>query len=166
MPASSASTSASSPVRSPSASHSSQAYPAFQGTLLEDGGAQRVDRRHLGPLHDLEGRGGAPPLGLGAPRIGAGPLQALAHAQLQDGGRVLGEGDGRDLLQPRMAAEHEGLDTIDEQRGLARARARLEHEASAELPPRGLASVVVDGAEGHHRSRSLRYRVRRRSASL
>ena len=65
---------------------------------------------------------------------GPRPLQPLAQAQLQRGGRVLGEGDGRDLVETRVALAQQRLDAVDEQRRLAGAGARFQHEARAWSP--------------------------------
>ena len=87
---------------------------ALERPLGEDRRAQGVDGGDLRPLQDVQGLARAPALGRRRGRVGPGPLQPLAQAELHGGGGVLGEGDGRDLLEPRVPAPDEGLDAVDE----------------------------------------------------
>ena len=122
-------------------------HPALERPLLEDGRAEGVDGRDLGARSSMSRAAArAAPLRPGPSGVGARALQPLPQAQLHGGGRVLGEGHGRDLVEPGVPDADEALDAVHEQGGLARARARLEHEARAVVAARALARVlVVDG---------------------
>jgi len=88
-----------------------------------------VDGRDLRLLEHVE-RGGDPAsLQDTHVGVGLGALEALAQAQFHGGGRVLGEGDGRDLLERRHAPAQQRFDAVDEQGGLAGARAGRQHQA-------------------------------------
>jgi hypothetical protein len=129
---------------------------AIEGPLLQDGRAQGVDGRNVGPLQDLEGGAGTLPL-LGL-EGGVDPvrLEPLAEAQLHGRGRVLGEGHRRDLVEASRPGADQGIDAVDEEGGLARSGAGLDHQARPVVVARPLPRLLVDGTEAH--TTSLRRR--------
>ena len=108
-----------------------------------------MDRGDLGSLEHFEGEAGPNPLVLAPSGIGASRFEPLPQSKLQDGGGVFREGHRRYLVEPGVSRAHERLDAVHEQGGLPGPRAGLEDEAAAEVPPRGLACLVVDGPKAH-----------------
>ena len=140
-------------------------HPALERPLLKDGRTESVDRGDLGSLQHLEGGRAAIALAGGHASIGTRPLEALAQAQLHGGGRVLGEGDGRDLVEACVAAADEPLDAVHKEGRLARARPRLQHQARGVVGPRPLPRLFVLRPEAPAHSQSRRRRARFRFGS-
>ncbi len=136
---------------------------AVQRTLLEEGVTEGVDGGDGSPLQHIQRLRRPRPGGRGEVAH-ARPLQPLPQPQLHGGGRVLGEGDGRDLGQEGRARAHQRLHAVHEEGGLARARPRLHHQAGGEITPGARAGFVVDGPEAH--PMSLRRRMRMSWGSL
>src|SRR5690606_7794523 len=104
--------------------------------------------------------------GLGEPRgfrgrpgqcLAVGALEVLAQAQLQLTGSLLGERDGRYLVDARASRGERGDDAADERRGLPRARGSLDDERLVERRADALAILVVGqrtdvGQRQRHRS--------------
>ena len=142
-------------------------HGALERPLLQDLGAERVDRRDARALEHVERGAHAGALLRRQLRLRAGALQPLAQPQLHGGGRVLGEGDGRDLVEPGRARAHQRLDAVHEQRRLAGAGARLEHQARGVVAAGARARLLVGRAEdAHPMSRSRRYACSEGSRSL
>jgi len=78
-----------------------------------------------------------------------GVLDALAQAQLQLAGGLLGEGDRDDAVEGGAAGADEGEDAAHQDRGLAGAGAGLEQERGVEVADHAVADGLVGGRVGH-----------------
>ncbi len=121
---------------------------------LERALAEEAPRRRRGWWRRARARGRWPRPG-GAARSSSlfaaleGVLDALAQAQLQLAGGLLGEGDGDDAVEGGAAGADEGEDAAHEDGGLAGAGAGLEQERGVEVAHDAVADGLVGGRAGH-----------------
>ena len=125
---------------------------ALERPLLQDGGAQGVDGRDARALQDVE-------RGRDAGALVAAAVCASARARssrsrrrsFMRGGRVLGEGDRRDLVEARGPARTSASMRSTSSVVLPVPAPASQHQARGVVAPRPLARLLVDRAEAVHR---------------
>jgi hypothetical protein len=128
---------------------------------IEDGEGGVEAGRHRVRAQDprAEAVEGRDPRRLGlARRLAVAELeQARAHARAQLARRLLGEGDGQDLVGAQAVLHHRGDEALDQHRRLARAGVGREHEVALAARD-GLALLGGEGAR-HAEAASQRQMV-------
>ena len=123
--------------------------PGLDGALAQQVASERVDGLDAGAVEIQQGLLDARVLVLGKALVVERPLELEAHARGQLAGRLLGEGDDRQVVDRGGAAAKQGDDPRDQHGGLPGPRAGLDAQVGVEVGLDSRAGGGVVDRRGH-----------------